>query len=281
METKPRRRKSSIKDQEKETGLRKPNAKRSKIKQVSTRSILMGDDAGPAVRTGKNKLPRKKKRPSHTLSSSDEEDSLEVDVTTPLDSNASLSVSLKKNLIQLDTSNTFDTARHKGVSQPDTGNALDVARHHHHPKSLLVSINKGTLSSSTPSSSNHTSSNRSELVQDQMGQSITFAPTTAPPLTTPPVCAAKSPSEVESYKVEFTGTKMIFRSSGTGVATTGIEGVSGGGGIAATGKKCKKKHKKKAKKRAKLLEREDVLLEPQDTAGNVQYTNSLKVKIKL
>lgn len=279
METKPRRRKSSIKDQEKETGLRKPNAKRSKIKQVSTRSILMGDDAGPAVRTGKNKLPRKKKRPSHTLSSSDEEDSLEVDVTTPLDSNASLSVSLKKNLIQLDTFD-IDTARHKGVSQPDTGNAFDVVRHHH-PKSLLVSINKGTLSSSTPSNSNHTSSNRSELVQDQMGQSITFAPTAAPPLTTPPVCAAKSPSEVESYKVEFTGTKMIFRSSGTGVATTGIEGVSGGGGIAATGKKCKKKHKKKAKKRAKLLEREDVSLEPQDTAGNVQYTNPLKVKIKL
>ena len=160
-ETKPQQPKVSDKVKGRDKG-----SKSSGVRKVqSAKSILVGDSD---VRAPK---PRKERcRYSSALSSSDEDS--EVDVTTPLEDTAtSLSVSLRKSLIQLDTGDTFsgvsgvkrkrdvragesalDVLGFKSSSQHGAGtiasqkpllDTSDTARHHQPP--LVVSINKDTL----------------------------------------------------------------------------------------------------------------------------------------
>lgn len=222
----------------------KHGIKRSK---VNAKSILIG---GGDIDAQEIKMVNKKERKrkfSYDFNSS--EDSIEVDVTTPVDTDASLSVSLKKKLIKLDTSDTVETIK------PNS-------------QSLLVSFNRNTIPQLSPAQ------NSSKGISDSKPSRRMSHETLAPPTG----CGPTSPSNSEEmYRVEFDGTKMIFRSDG-GEKT-----------------KKKKKHKKKASKKAKAKshdasgESHDLSSKSHDPSGTsshdtssiIEFSDPLKVKIKL
>ena len=251
------------------------------------------------LQTSRSSSVRKERRRfSSTLNSSS--DDSDVDVTTPPeDSTTSLSISLKKSLIQtdtsnasdtrprkrplpidpidthnagfrssLDTSNTFDTT----ASAFDTGNTVFGHQQLLSPpaKSLVVSINKETLGHSI--THHHKKSKKRKTTPPAPPTTATEHSWQGEEFASPGHGGVASPG---SYHVEVdkSSTKLIFRASGCGQLEES---------------KKSKKHKKKAKhskKKAKVdsRERERRGSASQDTTGNVWFTESdpLKVKIKL
>lgn len=265
-------------------GDRKSHEKKGTLKaKVSARSILVGDKE---LGTQAKKATSSRRRFSSTLNDSSSDDS-DVDVTTPPeDTSTTLSISLKKSLIQLDT---LDSSLKKKPVQVDTGNTdhglrspldtgntvFDTTRHHRlqspPTKSLVISINKDRLAK--PASHHHHKKSKKRKTTPPAPPPITIDHSTLKRQResfTPP--GVVSPCSSETYQVEFDGsdsTKMIFRT-----------------GPAEESKKSKKKHKKKAKhakKKARLEshDSEGRSSGSQEAAGNVWYTDPLKVKIKL
>ena len=275
--------------------------KKGKVKTVSARSVLMADkDLSAEKDTKEEACSKAAKRPYIPDLSSEEEGTEEVDVTTPISADTSLSVSLKKSLIRLDA---FDATKED------------------RPGEYMVSINRGTLPKPARRKSRDKDKTRDkeksrdkakkELIKSRTAK---LAELSSEPLPSPepllnPVPAA--PDDSGSYRVEFDGmsTKMIFRSGGAAEGTPKGEAVVGG---VAKEKKAKKHHKKKKSKKSKSkgLEagqdtgdthpdiigtcqdtvgaRQDTVGAHQDTgsgasqdAGKMWFTDSLKVKIKL
>lgn len=286
------------KDKSREEVSKAIKVKKGKVKMVSARSILATDKDLLAERASKDKTCSKAgRRPYVPELSSEEDDTEEVDVMTPINTDTSLSVSLKKSLIQLDA---FD------ATKKDRSGAY------------MVSINREALPKPPARRKSRDKGKTRDKEKRELVKSRTakLAELSSEPLPDPepllnPV--PSTPDDSGSYRVEFDGTstKMIFRSGGV---AEGISKADGGvvGGVVKE-KKAKKHHKKKKKSKkskSKSLEasqdisgacqdtgdtHQDTIGACQDTVGAHQdtadgasqdtdkmwFTDSLKVKIKL
>jgi hypothetical protein len=250
--------------------------KKRKVKAVCARNVLFAENEFPGSSGfgGAGGRPKVSRQPYIPELSSEEEEVGEVDVITPdVGTTTSLSVSLKKSLLALND-----------LSGP-----------------YMVSISRGTLSKPA--------SGRSKPRNAGLAGSMSKPETSVPTMP-------DGDSGTSQYRVEFDGTstKMIFRSEG---AAGGVVGEAVGGAAKGVVKEKKAKSKKKKKKKSKLKDLEasqdihgsrqdtitphhgtvkaacqDIAGSHQDTGvarqdtddgttGNVLYTDSLKVKIKL
>lgn len=245
----------------------KPNSKKAKLKPTSARGVLTTEKQDQALAaSGVGSKVARRRRCVPNLSS-DEDNSKEVDITTPLETDQSLSVSLRKSLIQL---NAFDATKQD------------------QPGSYMVSISRETLL------------RPGQRVSERgavKSRTATSAEQSKPPQV--PQCPG-------SYRVEFDGTptKMIFRSGD--IASDVVGGVAVAREKKSKKKHHKKKHSKKSKSHEASPDTGQVTLQDiggagqdtgeacQDTAkelqdiggagqdtGEVWYTDSLKVRIKL
>ena len=235
--------------------------------KVSAKNVLMSEHGGTTAKGSKVVGIKKEevgtKRDRGMLSDSSSEDD-DIDVTTPVDMELPLNVSLKRSLIQQDTgSDTFSTLRRsliqedtsdagdRGLIRFDTSNTLAKKQ----PKSFKVSINRGALHQSNLNFSDTSFSERL---------------TGLTPTSELPSNSSELPSDHhDEYRIEYDGSsKMIIRSGTTEEAP----------------KKKKKKDKKKKSKHAKKRSRSESFTHEveSDSEQKVTYLEDpLKLKIKL
>lgn len=218
-------------------------SKKLKSQQVSARSVLCGETQHAVSRV--NPIPGYIARRQPCISSSSSASEGEVDVTTAIDTNISLSICLKKSLIGLDPGRLHAHA----PLQPGEGGGAATA--------LTVSIDRKRI-------------NQRSHHHDDTGveKSAALAELSEPQ---PPPHGLTSDTDTYMVELDSTSNKMIFR------VGSGDRGVS-------VEKKSKKRHKKKSKhaKRSKMklnsgmeagTELQDTSMGFQDTSRNYQDTS--------